>query len=363
MKPEVWLPAFARRVSALGEATRSVKRYKAAAVSLLISTSLSSFPVAQASTVEAKLTGAKPSSELAMPTELASRSLLLDIDRLPDSERLVAVGERGHIVFSDDHGTTWKQATVPTRQMLTAAVFPTAEVGYAVGHDAVILKTEDGGKSWNKVYSDLELEKPLMDVWFRDADYGIAVGAYGLILRTRDGGKSWEDLYDAVENEDEFHYNAIAPLGEGLMIVGEAGTLYRSLDEGESWETLYGEYDGSYFGLISLPGKNQALAHGLRGNVYRTRDGGDNWQQVELDTDQTLFGAIAVEGDVMMVGYSGVVVKGQGVSSATPKYKSHTRADRMTLSKVTLAANGSLVAVGQGGVHILSPASSTTGVQ
>ena len=93
MKPEVWLPAFARRVSALGEATRSVKGYKAAAVSLLISTSLSSFSVAQATTVEAKLTGAKPSSEFAMPSELASHSLLLDIDRLPDSERLVAVGE------------------------------------------------------------------------------------------------------------------------------------------------------------------------------------------------------------------------------------------------------------------------------
>ena len=247
--------------------------------------------------------------------------------------------------------------------MLTAAVFPTTETGYAVGHDAVILKTEDGGQSWNKVYSDLELEKPLMDVWFRDADYGIAVGAYGLILRTRDGGKNWEDLYDAVENEDEFHYNAIAPLGEGLMIVGEAGTLYRSMDQGESWETLYGEYDGSYFGLITLPGKNQALAHGLRGNLYRTNDGGDSWKQVSLNTDQTLFGAVAVNDEVMLVGNSGVVVKGLGVSSAAPEFNSHIRADRLTLSKVAMAANSSLVAVGQGGVHVLSPASSTAGVQ
>src|SRR5262245_5090243 len=53
---------------------------------------------------------------------LAATSLLLDLAVAGD--RYVAVGERGHVLLSDDHGATWRQAkSVPTRVMLTAVFF------------------------------------------------------------------------------------------------------------------------------------------------------------------------------------------------------------------------------------------------
>ena len=81
---------------------------------------------------------------LVMPR--ATESLLLDIDRA--GSRLVVVGERGHILYSDDTGDTWQQAKVPTRQMLTAVHFPSPKLGWAVGHDGLVLATVDGGEHW-----------------------------------------------------------------------------------------------------------------------------------------------------------------------------------------------------------------------
>src|SRR5690554_7395009 len=90
------------------------------------------------------------------------------------------------------------------------------------------------------------LEKPLMDVRFRDADTGFAIGAYGLLLRTDDGGETWEDVSFDVDNEEGFHFNALTEVKDsGLFMVGEMGTMYRSADYGDTWETLEDTpYDG-----------------------------------------------------------------------------------------------------------------------
>ena len=99
-----------------------------------------------------------PATENAWLAPLAAHSLLLDIARAGD--RLVAVGERGHVLLSDDDGETWKQVQVPTRTMLTAVHFLDDKLGFAVGHDAVILRTEDGGSIWQRVHYAPQEERP-----------------------------------------------------------------------------------------------------------------------------------------------------------------------------------------------------------
>ncbi len=41
-------------------------------------------------------------------------------------ERVIAVGQRGHILFSDDGGKHWQQAAVPVSADLTAVNFASA---------------------------------------------------------------------------------------------------------------------------------------------------------------------------------------------------------------------------------------------
>ena len=124
------------------------------------------------------------------PARLARHSLLLDIIRVGD--KLIAVGERGHVLLSEDGGREWIQVPVPSRRMLTAVVMADPLHTWIVGHDAVILHSPDGGKTWVRRFYAPQLEAPLLDVWFQNSYYGLAVGAYNLVLETHDGGKNWK---------------------------------------------------------------------------------------------------------------------------------------------------------------------------
>ena len=148
------------------------------------------------------------SAEEAVKAPLAIESLLLD--GAAAGSRLVVVGERGHILVSTDGGASWSQAEVPTRVLLTAVHMHDERTGWAVGHDAVILRTRDGGESWTTVHRAPEEELPLLDVWFRDERNGFAVGAYGYFLATADGGDTWTAR---AVSEDDFHLNALFPAG------------------------------------------------------------------------------------------------------------------------------------------------------
>ena len=156
---------------------------------------------------------AEASAEEALEAPLAIESLLLD--GAVAGERLVVVGDRGHVLVSTDRGESWEQARVPVRALLTALHMHDERIGWAVGHDAVILRTADGGETWELVHHAPEEERPLLDVWFRDARRGFAVGAYGYFLATGDGGATWTSR---TISEDDFHLNAVVPAGDGTPL-------------------------------------------------------------------------------------------------------------------------------------------------
>ena len=311
-------------------------------------------------TLSAPVIAAEAPADVVYATESAKAAKSLILDVVHAGARLVAVGDRGHIVYSDDQGKTWTQAKVPTRQLLTAVYFVDDKNGWAVGHDAQILASADGGLTWTKQFEDLARESPLLDVWFKDASSGFAVGAYGTLLETSDGGKNWEDVSDRLDNEDQFHLNAIAAVKDaGLFIVGESGSMFRSADEGQTWEKLEGPYEGSLFGVLATAQPQTLLAYGLRGNLYRSTDFGSNWEQVELKAARGalefgLSGATLLDdGSIVVVGNGGSVVisHDDGVT-----FSVFNRPDRISLSAVTAAGNGNLILAGQGGVRVATVA-------
>ncbi|TPG74288.1 WD40/YVTN/BNR-like repeat-containing protein [Pseudomonas arsenicoxydans] len=299
----------------------------------------------------------------AIESAKATKSLMLDV--VHAGKRLVAVGDRGHILYSDDQGVTWAQAKVPTRALLTSVFFVDDKHGWAVGHDAQILASEDGGATWTKQFEDLKREAPLLDVWFKDVNSGFAVGAYGALLETTDGGKHWEDASDRLDNEDQFHLNGIASVKDaGLFIVGEQGSMFRSPDWGQTWEKLEGPYQGSLFGVIGTAQANTLLAYGLRGNLYRSTDFGSTWEQVELKAARGalefgLSGATLLDdGSIVIVGNGGSVIRSNDNGET---FSVFNRPDRISVSAVTAAGNGNLILAGQGGVRATSPTGSELG--
>jgi len=291
----------------------------------------------------------------------AVTSLLLDIAHA--GKRLVAVGDRGHILFSEDAGRNWVQARVPSRQLLTAVYFVDDKHGWAVGHDAQILASDDGGANWELQHEDLEREAPLLDIWFRDTSTGYAVGAYGALLETSDGGKTWNDVSDRLDNEDGYHLNGITAVKDaGLFVVGEAGSMFRSADWGQTWEKVQGPYEGTLFGALGTASANTLLAYGLRGNLFRSTDFGKSWQQIKLLSESGPLefglanGSLLKDGTLVIVGHGGSVLTSKDAGRA---FTVVNRADRASLAGATDDAAGNLVLVGQGGVHLATP----TGVE
>lgn len=278
----------------------------------------------------------------AVMAPLAARSLLLAAARAGD--RLVAVGERGHILLSDDNGRNWRQVPVPVDSALTGVSFVDARTGWAVGHDAVILHTADGGESWTLQHADPALEQPLLDVLFADARHGAAVGAYGLYLETADGGASWSPRKIG---EEDFHINAIiAPTPQTRLAVGEFGSIAFSPDAGASWTALPSPYEGSFFDALAL-GPETFLVFGLQGHVFRSEDAGQSWSEIATGTTAGLMGGTRLaDGRIILVGAQGFVLtsRDDGRSFTTER-----RADRVALADLIQAADGSVIFLGEAG--------------
>ena len=217
----------------------------------------------------------------AQASTLASRGLMQAVARAGD--RLVAVGQRGHVVVSTDGGKTWKQSMIPVSSDLTAVYFVDAKEGWAVGHDGVVLHTADGGESWQlqldgrkandmlvgamerkvaaepasesakallaeaKRYKEQGADKPFLDVWFADARNGYVVGAYNLIFRTADGGKTWEPWFDRTDNPKFFNLYSIRPAAGDLYIAGEGGLVLKLDADRATVQGARGSLQGQLF--------------------------------------------------------------------------------------------------------------------
>jgi photosystem II stability/assembly factor-like uncharacterized protein len=314
---------------------------------------------------------APPAEEPSEIAPLATKSLLLDA--VFAGERMVVVGERGHVLLSDDQGATWKQAKVPTRALLTAVYFHDARLGWVVGHDETILRSVDGGETWTRTHAAPDREQPLLDVWFKDADTGFAFGAYGTILASSDGGRSWtqqtfepkplvEAPRAAASKGDEYleedmaadsHLNAVARAADGkLYLAAEAGHLFRSDDEGTTWLELPSPYEGSFFGVLPLEGAS-VLAFGLRGHLYRSDDAGATWREIATGTVAMLTNGLRVDPQTIAItGLAGSLLVSRDGGTT---FELRQQEDRKGMSAALTAGDGRLLVVGEGGIRVIAP--------
>jgi photosystem II stability/assembly factor-like uncharacterized protein len=294
-------------------------------------------------------TVAHSAADFSEPAPLASKSLLLDAARA--GSRLVAVGDRGHILLSDDEGKTWRQVVVPTRAMLTGVSFGDAQHGCAVGHDGVILTTKDAGITWVRQNSGEGLDTVFLDVYFPDASRGFAVGAYGKCVVTSDAGVTWKPLRPS---DAEAHFNQIAAGMDGsLYLPGESGTLLASRDDGRKWAQLPVPYDGSLFGLLPVSAR-KLLVYGLRGHVYCSDNNGVSWTHCDIDVPVLIMAGVKLRsGAVVLAGLGGNfhVSRDDGLTFTVWKPAEYNGG----VSALLETSDGALLAIGELGAVRLKP--------
>jgi len=285
----------------------------------------------------------------ALASAHASEGMLLGATRA--GKRIVAVGDHGTVVLSDDDGKTFRQARqVPVRAMLNAVSFVDDKHGWAVGHRGVILATEDGGDTWKLQREDLDKDQPLFSVLFVDGQTGWACGLWSLLLHTRDGGKTWNPVDlpapEGAKRADRNLYSLFADRKGGLFIAAEQGRVLHSADQGASWEYLDTGYKGSLWtGTVLSDGT--LMVGGLRGAIYRSGDGGRHWMQVKVDTLSSITAFADGKAGLYAAALDGVVLRSTDHGSG---FSVSQRPDRLPLTALVPGDDGHPVLFSKAGV-------------
>lgn len=321
----------------------------------------------------------------AMQVPNAERAVFSDITRTDG--RLVAVGERGLILYSDDNGQHWRQASVPVSVGLTAVTFVDADHGWAVGHAGVVLASNDGGASWTLQLDGIraaELEviaaqaefnvaghtdaaqarmeaaerlvddgtdKPFLDVHFSDTRNGMVIGAYGMALQTHDGGRTWQSRMGQIDNPSALHLYAVVQQGQDWYLAGEQGFLAHSNDAGAHFHALPSPYQGSFFTMSPLP-DGALLLGGLKGHAFVLRDAGTRIEPL-ADAMPVSFSDSAdlSDGRTLLSNQAGALYS---VTANGGRLQLLAPPQGKPLAALTQAADGSLVTAGLAGLSRLS---------
>jgi photosystem II stability/assembly factor-like uncharacterized protein len=301
-----------------------------ARLALLLAVALPSGAAAADPTAPATVPGF--ASGDATPTGLLMKSLLLGVARA--GERLVAVGEFGHVALSDDNGKTWRQATrVPVETTLTAVTFIDANTGWAVGHDKTILMTADGGETWTLQYSralsaaaGLALEprrRPDAPAPAPEATAppegtppegvppadDLAAGDDG--ISTEDDGFVDSDTTGSDVEADIPFLGIVFTSPTHGFAVGGFNYAVETNDAGKTWTprrlVVTASDDFHLSAAVAGPG-GELFLPSEQGQIYRSLDSGATWDIVRLGYEGSFWNAVALkDGSILALGMSGNV--------------------------------------------------------
>lgn len=317
----------------------------------------------------------------ATPSLLAAHAPLTGVARA--GHRIIAVGLRGIIVYSDDGGQTWVQARVPVSTDLTAVSFPDAKHGWAVGHGGVVIHTDDGGTTWVKqtdgkhlselalsYYKRMVADNPslevkrafgdakasafdgspeaLLDVFFENEKSGFVVGTFNRIFHTEDGGKSWIPWMERTNNPDDFHFYSVHGDRSRILLTGEHGMVWELNRDKQSFERKPTPYKGTLFG--SVESGNDIVVYGMRGSLFRSSDGCATWEKVDVPSRAGITGGVVLaDGSFLLVNQGGIALLSRNGGKS---FESVTLKRSMPYFGVGGIADGKVALVGVDGVVV-----------
>ena len=235
------------------------------------------------------------------------------------SENLISKTENG--------GLSW--ISYPVEWNFHQLDFINESIGWAIGNNSIICKTEDGGKSWSTQKEDIDVpsgEKRLQAI--NDSVVYIACQNYNLgehyVLKTNDGGLNWLTFqFNLMFLNSLWFFNE----EEGyLFCVTVDFLIEKTKDGGGTWNrTIIEDIRGLYHTQFLDPSRGYTLTTGMQDQLYQTKNGGLNWTSLLSGVslfyavDSLLTFAIKKNEDVIMQTMDGGVTwKSQHINIQSP---------------------------------------------
>lgn len=186
--------------------------------------------------------------------------------------------EEAYTIVTADGGETWQETSPAGIRELISISFISADNGWACGRGSEVLKTSNGGYTWNVIS---EVDDFMDDIYFLDQNNG-RILQYNSVFSTIDGGINWSENYIPGASS----LNAFSFSGSAGFTCGFYGEIYRSEDAGISWEHVgsepFNDVENVYFSdslngwAMNIPGFG----------LSKTENGGLNWQQIDIGSSE-----------------------------------------------------------------------------
>jgi photosystem II stability/assembly factor-like uncharacterized protein len=197
----------------------------------------------------------------------------------------------------------------------TSVYFKNENLGFITCYDGSILKTSNGGENWILTITNNSL--PLRDIAFINENVGYAVGGESscggsgcvvpgyVILKSVNGGESW-DKVSLPHNNHEF--SLIRFINENVGIAIGTGIYLKTVDGGLTWRNI--NIDNLMF-VYELYFLNEDVGYisGIKGKFFKTTNGGETWQDMSLNTDYQLYTVMFLNEQVGFIGKFNNLIK------------------------------------------------------
>jgi len=214
-----------------------------------------------------------------------------DIDDDEEDDWIIGVTQDGASWANVEPGQLPQPPTHTIQSLLGVSFAPDASVGWAVGEYGTILKSTDGGETWDK--QDSPEPENLNAVYAISSTLAYAVGdyagGYGYIITTTNGTNwsRWEDTDLPQADLHDIHFAYSDSTGWTGWAVGDSGTVIKITDAGSSpsWEpqtSAAGVAPKPLYGVCAVY-SNMVWAVGNNERIIVSNDGGENWSPVDTE--------------------------------------------------------------------------------
>jgi photosystem II stability/assembly factor-like uncharacterized protein len=200
---------------------------------------------------------------------------------------------------TNDGGETWRPVGTLGTELggYSDYAFTSAMNGVFLTNGGQIYQTSDGGKKWREVLPQCEVQTEIEGVAKREKCFlksvrfvsknlgyaaGAAPGGTAVVMKTQNGGASWDYVYVQADigHAHEHHFKqSIFFLDEktGYLVLPRAYKILKSTDGGESWEELTATAVGDM--QFADPEVGWVME---AGKWTWTTDGGKHWNSREV---------------------------------------------------------------------------------